>query len=160
MRVLYSKDGVIVRKSVIEDVHKLKNNLRKTDVAEIWASHNHTPEEALKLSFEQSVLCLTIENKDEVVAMFGIVPESLLGSRASIWLLGSDGIEDIQIKFLRNNGKFINFMLSFYPHLSNFVDSRNRVSINWLKKIGAKIHSAVNFGAEQLPFHYFEFERP
>jgi hypothetical protein len=157
--IYYDKDNIIVRESTNEDVEFLKNRLRFEDIAEIWASHNHTPEKALRLSLEYSDPCLTIEDNGKPVGMFGVTPESMLGNKAVIWLLASDDIEKIKIRFLRNCKIFINSMLNQYPYLYNFIDERNKESIKWLKFLGASFSGPVKFGVEQMPFLFFSFER-
>jgi len=152
--IYYDRNGITVRESVIEDVEILKMRLRFEDIAEVWASHHHTPEQALQLSFEKSVPCLTIDNNGVPVGMFGITPETLMGSKAIVWLLASDDIDKIKIRFLRNCKIFINLMLNQYPYLYNFVDERNTESIKWLKYLGAKFQGPVTFGVEQMPFRF------
>ena len=74
--VFYDLDGVTVRSSTIEDVEYLKDKLRQSDIDEVWASHRHTPEEALRLSLERSAMSFTIEDNGKPVGMFGVVPET------------------------------------------------------------------------------------
>lgn len=155
----YWEDSVIVRDSIASDVDYLKDKLRYSDVREIWRSHNHTPEDALKISLDKSSVCLTIFINKIPVGMFGINPETLLGDKAIIWLLATDDILKIKIRFLRNCKKFINFILKDYSVLYNYVDNDNVDSIKWLKFIGAKVHDPVEYGVEKMPFRLFLFER-
>ena len=97
--IYYDKNGVCVRDSISDDTLYLSTRLRKSDVEEIWASHHHTPKDALMLSLEKSTVCMTILMKDKPVGMFGIVPESLLGDKAVIWLLASDDINKLRCVF-------------------------------------------------------------
>ena len=154
----FDKDGIVVRRSVRSDVEYLKSRIRWSDQNEIWASDHMYPHEALKKGLEKSIFCCTITNGNPI-AMFGIVPQTLLGHKASIWMLGTDGIEKIKIKFLRTNKKFIDMMLEYYPYLYNHVDERNTVSIEWLKFCGAKVKDPKPYGVERRPFRYFYFNR-
>lgn len=154
----YDKNDIKVRKSSVEDVEYLKDHLRESDTQEIWASNHLTPEKALRLSLAKSIFCLTVEN-GAPIAMFGINPEQLLGERAVVWLLGSEGLNKIRIPFIRYSRHFISMMLEYYPYLHNYVDARNLQSIAWLKFCEATIEEAKPFGSENLPFHYFYFRR-
>lgn len=157
MRTLYSRDGIVVRDSTKGDAVSLAERMRRSDIDEIWASHHHTPMDAL-LACRESAICLTVSN-GKPLAMFGITPDNFLGDSAVIWMLGSEDIERIQTRFLRHSRSFVEMFLRFYPRLYNYVDARNEVSILWLKWIGAEVYPAMPYGAEQLPFRYFEFKR-
>lgn len=157
--IYYDKNGIIVRESTMKDVNFLKYRLRLDDIAEIWASHHHSPEVALTESLMRSSPCLTIDDNGKPVGMFGVNPESMLGSRAVIWFLASDDINKMKIRFLRNCKIFIKLMLNEYPLLYNFVDVRNTESVKWLEYLGAKFQGPLKFGVEQMPFLFFSFER-
>jgi len=157
--VYYKKGDAIVRDSEEKDIEALKVNMRKEDIAEVWASHHHTPEEALKLSYKNSVPCLTIEKNGVPIVMFGVVPETLLSDRANIWLLATEGICKVRKSFIKHCRGFIKSMLLQYSILENHIDARNKISIRWLKWCGATIEEAKPMGEEKLPFHYFYFRR-
>jgi hypothetical protein len=156
--IYYDKDNIRVRDSVIGDVDAMKNRLRESDVKEIWASHHHTPEEGLKLCVENSIMCFTIEN-GRPIGIFGISPTNLLGDQASIFLLSTDDLKKIEKRFLRNCRKFIDYMLSHYPYLDNYVHAENKKSIEWLKFLGATVEEAVPYGISKEMFHHFYFVR-
>lgn len=157
--IYYDGKEVMVRTSNELDIDLMKNRLRKSDIDEVWASHHHTPEEALRLSFEMSTLCLTVDIKGMPVVMFGIVPQTLLSDKANVWLLATDGILKVRKSFLKHCKEFIGIMLKEYSVLENYVDARNTLSIRWLKWCGAEIEEAKPIGAEKLPFHHFVFLR-
>ena len=155
----YNKNGIIVRDSKTGDVEAMKDNLRQSDIDEIWASHHHTPEAALRLSVEMSVKCLTIEYKDKVISMFGIVPATLLAESATVWLLATDEFKKISKAIIKEGRKFIDLFLEVYPTLENYVDTRNVQSIKWLKMCGAKIEPPEPYGIDNILFHYFTLRR-
>jgi hypothetical protein len=157
-KIYYDKDGIIVRRSIKEDVYYLSDKLRDSDVNEIWACSNRLPLESLKRSLETSIFCCTIINK-EPIGIFGISPLTVLADKASVWFLGTNGIDKIQRRFAKNSKYFINMMLEFYPYLYNWVDDRNTVSIKWLKLCGAVIEEPKPHGKEKLPFRYFYFQK-
>lgn len=155
----YDRDGIIVRDSTDADAKYIGENMREADKEEIWASHNHNPEEAMKLSLNESFMCLTVLDKNVPVLMFGIVPGSLLGKQATIWMLATDGINNIKRRFVRHSRSFIKMFLGYFPILENYVYEKNVKSIEWLKMCGANIEEAAPFGIEQRLFRRFTFNR-
>ena len=123
------KDGVIVRDSVATDIEPISKNMRIADIQEIWRSHGHTPLQSLTIAFYTSTLCYTVEHNNKRAAMFGVVPESFLGSRGSIWLLGTNDLAKIQRKLIRHSRSVIKYLLQHYQHLDNYVDVKNTLSI-------------------------------
>lgn len=155
----YNKNGIVVRTSILKDVYYLSTRLRASDIDEIWASHNAVPHEALNRGFENSILCLTIEDNGDPICMFGVVPLNIISDKATIWMLGSDGIDRIKIRFIRNNRKIINELLDVYSHLSNYVSVDNFKSLQWLRWLGASFDAPVIYGIEGKLFQRFWFER-
>lgn len=156
---MYYDDGKIrVRNSVKADIDLLAPKLRESDIQEIWASNNATAYEALKEGIEKSIFCATVENGSPI-AMFGIYADNLLGEKGNVWLLASEDLTKIQIKFLRQSKKFIKLMLEYYKMLENYVDCRNEKSIQWLRFCGAKFDEPKPYGVENKMFMRFQFDR-
>lgn len=145
-------EKVKVRETVPGDIIVMKDRLRKEDIDEIWASHNSTPEQSLTYSFLASTECYTIVLGDVPVAMFGIVPDTLIGEKACLWLLSTDLVDKMKKSFLVICRKYIDIFLSQYPILYNFVDFRYKKSLQWLQWCGAKISDPEPMGIEQMPF--------
>ena len=158
-KVYYELNNVIVRRSVEEDIDSLKNRLKESDIQEIRASHGHTPEEALRISFEESALCLTIEDNGIVLGMFGVTPYYFLSNRGIIWLLSSEELFYRKYRFLRHSKYFIELFLEMYPYLENYVDLRNHKSIKWLEMCGAVLSDPMHYGVEKMPFRHFYFKK-
>lgn len=157
--LFYSKNGIIVRRSVWSDVEYLKTRLRLSDQIEIMASHSHSSFQALSLAFQESIFCLTIVDNDIPVGMFGINAKSLLSDQAVVWMLASRRLNRIKIRFLKNCKFFINIMLQYYPVLYNHVHVENLKALVWLKFLGASIHESKPHGPYGEKFCYFEFRR-
>jgi hypothetical protein len=88
--------------------------------------------------------------------MFGVARLSLLTRNGAVWMLGSDKIDEFPITFLRHNKEYIQDMAEGYDLLVNYVDSRNKKSIRWLKWLGFEIFPAEPAGILGIPFHRFE----
>lgn len=154
----YNDGKIRVRQAREEDIESIAEKMRQGDKDEIWASNHLAPQDALRLGMESSVYCRVVENGSPI-AMFGICPVTIIGDHAVIWLLGTDGLDKIKIKFLRNCKSYIDTMLSMYSYLDNHVDVRNVKSIAWLRFLGAKFDEPKPYGAEGLMFQHFYFDR-
>ncbi len=91
--------------------------------------------------------------------MFGVVPKTILGGTATVWLLGSPEIMKIQRVFAKQSNYFIDLFLSHFSCLENFVDVENEQSIKWLKWLGAVFEKPAPYGEEKKLFRYFCFRR-
>lgn len=161
LELFYSKDGVLVRESCMEDIYSLQHCLKISDIDEVWASHHKTPYEALCEGFLNSDQCFSVVKEDKTLAMFGCCRAE--DDKSTIWFLSGDEIFKIKrFAFIKHSAGFIGFMFhrdQSIKVLYNFVDVRNKISIRWLQRIGANIHEAAPYGIEGMPFHYFCFER-
>lgn len=154
----YDDGKIKVRKSVKDDAYRVAARMRKSDVDEIWASNHVDPLDALLRGLDHSIYCRTIEN-GKPIAMFGICPKDILGNSATVWLLATDDLSKINLKFLRHSKEFVNAMLDYYNHLDNYVDIRNQKSIEWLKFLGAKFDEPAPYGVEGRMFQHFSFTK-
>lgn len=159
MSEFYNQNGIKVRYSTRQDAEYLAKNMRQTDIREIWDSHHHTPETAMKIAVLDSLIAFTVERDDVPVIMFGIYPESICGVKASIWMLATDDMKKISLRVVRHSRRFVNMMLEYYPHLENYVSNDNKRSITWLRALGAKLYDPAPYGIEQKLFRKFTFER-
>lgn len=153
----YNQNGIIVRDSTEADIEYISRNMRQQDITEIWRSHHFIPYDALRTGYKYSDICLTVQKKCPI-AMFG-VRKVYGGKYGIVWLLATDEINDIKIRFLKNCRKFIDLMLTNYEWIENYVDADNRKSIEWLQFLGADIRPPVPYGIERKPFHYFLFRK-
>ena len=157
MTVYYEEQNVLIRDSEFSDIDALKGKLKKADIDEVKASHNFTPEEALRNSFNLSTMKFTFLYKNKVIGMFGIRPESLVSNVAIVWMLTSDEIENMKLRFLRLSRIFLGVFRSYYPVLVNHVDIRHKSSIAWLEWMGAKFMPSIKIGLRKMEFLPFQF---
>jgi hypothetical protein len=157
--IIYKKDNVVIRTPMESDVQYLKNNLRESDIEEIRASNDHTPEVALRHGLRKSSFCATALFNGKPVCMFGMVPDAGLRSAATAWMLGTDDIEVMWLTFAKLSKKMIGVMLENIELLYNCVDAKNEKTIRWLKWCGAKIDEPTLYGVRQLPFRFFSITR-
>ena len=155
----FRSESARVRKAQYSDIDTIACAMREADKQEIWDSHHVTPKEALVQSYRESVICLTITLEGRPIGMFGVSPHTLVGYSGTVWLLGTEAICHINKKLLRRSREFVKIMLSYYPHLENFVSIKNESSVRWLKFCGAVFAEPVPYGVEGKLFMRFTFER-
>jgi hypothetical protein len=133
--------------------------MREADRNEVWASHRHTPLEALSSSFKRSSLVWTINHEGMPVAMFGVASMGALCDTGYPWLLGTDKMYEIIIEFLRWSRYYVQKMQEPYERLENWVDVRNTKSARWLKWCGFTLEEPKPWGFDKLPFSHFTMEQ-
>ena len=133
--------------------------MRQADVEEIWASDNYTPLEALMSSWKMSKYSVVITINDEPCVMMGLVIRDMLSGNGIPWMLGTDTALKYKKKFFTEVPDVMTQMLSVCPRLYNYVHSKNKVSIKWLKWIGFTLCDPEPYGCEKELFHKFYIER-
>lgn len=146
--------GIMVRRSVPADVIHVAQNMREEDRAEIQAAGERSPVEALFDGFLTSRECFTaVDDNDTPVAMFGVSPHHS-PEVGVIWLLGTEGIVSNRISFLRVSRPWVEYFHQTYPVLTNAVDARNKVHMDWLRWVGCTFVKEI-MGPSNLPFIEF-----
>lgn len=148
-----------VEKSELSDVILLKNNLRKSDINEIWLAEKITPEKALLKGYVHSEPCLTLKKNGIPIAMFGVVPDKDQKGLGMIWMLGSDEIDTVKKSFVRISVEAINALFGLYSMMGNFVFSGNFKTLDWLACLGAEFSEPISHGPFKAPFNIFKFKR-
>lgn len=158
---LWSRGNLEVRDASLHDICVLKHRMRAEDCAEIMASHQQTPEQALLDGFMKSEFCLTGTWYSLPICMFGVVPyrgPEIKGA-GTVWLLSGDGVDNAQTGFARLSLIAIGYFLQKYSVLFNFVDARYTKSVRWIKWMGGNVRPAQAVGITGENFHFFTIER-
>ena len=133
----------------------VSGRMRQSDQDEIMASSGITPFQALHDGFLRSAYCWTALTDNEPCAMFGVVRESPISNKGIPWLLATDQMRLNKKRFLIDGVKYMRLILEIFPDLYNFVDTRNKESIRWLKWLGFEILPAIKYGLNGELFHPF-----
>lgn len=136
-----------------ERVEYVAQRLRKSDVDEVFNSHAISGEEAVYESWTHSAVCRSIEGDNgKPVAVCGV-------NDGLIWLLGTDELFATAShvrQFIRGGKPWINDLVNDWGCLHNWVYSKNRASMRWLRSLGFTIHPAEPIGPFAQLFCYFE----
>ena len=152
------KEVAYQRRTELEDIRIIGENMRDEDIAEIRAQSGLTPVASLFYCFFKSNPCMTMVSRHgHPMGMWGVVPESETSGR--IWMLGCQSmLDDPSDKrtFLRRSKVELDKIIQEYPVLFNVVDARNKVHVRWLQWMGftfIKKHS--EYGPESRLFYEF-----
>ena len=149
---LHHQERSHFRLSTLEDIKYLAPRLRHEDKQEILAGTGLFPYEVLLIGFNKSVIVFTIFNpKNKPVGIFGV--DNCGNGVGGIWLLATKDLTKIQIAFLKQCRKVIQFLNTKYKILWNFVDCRNQLHIKWLRWCDFKFIRKINYGVLQKPFY-------
>ena len=140
-----------------QHVDELALTMREADVEEVWAAALKTPRDALQISMDRCDNAQTGLVDGEVACMFGVGEAHLLALEGVPWLLGSDLIAKHSKAFLRRNRSWVSEQKQRYTYLGNFVDSRNKTAIQWLRWLGFEVHPPQPLGPLGVPFHMFDW---
>ncbi|AJI85334.1 hypothetical protein CH54_1402 [Yersinia rochesterensis] len=139
-----------------EHAAALLPRVRQADADEFYAAALMSPDEVIRRSMSASTICFAGLVDGEVIALFGVVPASILTGFGVPWLVATESMERYQVTFLRHCRPVVRHMLSVYPRLENFIDARNYTAKIWLRWLGFTIDDPIPYGALKLPFHHFE----
>lgn len=142
----------------IELIRMIASDMREADAAEVWASHRHTPEEALMKGWEMSDFSTVVTIDGVPCAMLGLVIHDILSDSGIPWLLGTDEALKHKRQFIKLVPDVISEMLEICGRLFNYVHAENKVSIRWLKRIGFTIEDSKPYGLGGELFHRFHLE--
>lgn len=143
----------------VELVAAIAADMRQADRDEVWASHNHTPVEALMAGWGISHTSVVVTVEGKPCVMMGLVIRDILSGAGVPWLLGTETALKHKREFIIQVPAVINEMLDICPKLVNYVHVENKVSVRWLKRIGFTLDEPLPYGYSNELFHRFHLER-
>ena len=131
--------------------------MRAADVAECRAMADLSPIEGLWRSMvRSSAFTILVDGRPE--AMFGTSALNILAGIGSVWMLGTDVIDQHPRELLRLSPEWVAKLFTRYEVLRNVVSCDNCASIRWLKWLGAEFSEPFDIGG--VPFVLFEMRKP
>lgn len=137
------------------DISRIAERVREHDRDEIWAMAMQTPDAAMQYGLKYSEVIKTGFIDDQPVAMWGVVPLSMVPSIGAPWMVGTKDLEQHAFTFLRRCREPLMELFKGYDTLENYVDVRNTMTIKWLKFMGFNLDKPQPYGPFELPFHRF-----
>lgn len=140
-----------------ELINKMKGKIRESDKQEVWAASHRDIDDTLDLSFKASELCFVGLFDDIPMIAFGVVRPFLLSRKGIIWMLGTDCLEKklSKISLALRCRQYIEKMFQSFDELTNYVDIRNKISINWLEWMLFTLEEPVPYGPDNMLFKKF-----
>lgn len=138
-------------------------HLRDEDFDELYASTGKSPHYDVLESWEMSTIRWIIFNEfGQAVAVMGVRPITAFSEVGIPWLVGTDKInKDYSMKrfFVKMTKLIAKEIMESFSILVNYVDARYAKAIKWIKVLGFTIEEAEPFGAKDMMFHKFHWER-
>lgn len=146
-----------LKKACEKDALEVADSMRTEDrreAAKLGMSAREAAEGSLKAGGE----AWTAFYKGKAVCIFGVVPDSLLGPRANLWLLGSERLEKCKVSYFKTCKAAVRALLEKYPVLWNAVDPEYERAHKWLSRLGARWSGRKEM-SPGVWFDYFELRR-
>lgn len=130
--------------------------MRQEDAEEVVAL-GMSPIEALSYSLAASRIAHTALIDGKPAAMWGACPESLLGEKALLWMLGTDHVPRNAKALLRMSRAFVAHIQAQYPILECFVDMRYHAAVRWVAWLGFEHAGTATING--MPFVAYQRKR-
>ena len=143
----------------VEFIDLLADNMCPVDKEEVYATSGCSPKTALLSSVMRSDQLVCYFAQEELLGIGGVGLEA--NGDGVPWFLRTNHFDSWKQKnlrsFLRSTKSWIEHMGEIYPAMYNYVDVRNKESINWLKHLGFSLTNTVHkYGFLKVPFIKFE----
>lgn len=154
-----SRPAIEIRAPRAGDAEALAAEMRPQDVDEVEAARGPgSTLQAVQDGIDASTMCWTAEDPTGLVAIFGLVPLTLMGDTAVPWMLGTTRVDRHAGSLIRLAPSYIARMLAAYPRLLNAVDSRNAKACRWLRRAGFSLGPPMPMGPAGVLFHPFQMD--
>jgi hypothetical protein len=137
----------------------LSDNMCQMDKDEVFATSGQSPKTALLSSVMCSDQLICYFDQEELLGIGGVGLEP--NGEGIPWFLRTNHFDFWKKKnkrsFLKSSRSWIEHMGEIYPSMYNYIDSRNKESINWIQHLGFDLTETVdNYGFLRIPFIKFE----
>lgn len=137
----------------------LADNMCQVDIDEVYATSGQSPKTALLSSVMHSDQLVCYFATEELLGIGGVGLEP--NGNGVPWFLRTNYFHSWKQKnlrsFLKSTKSWIEHMGEMYPAMHNYVDTRNKESINWLQHLGFSLTKTIDkYGFLKVPFIKFE----
>lgn len=134
----------------------LASRARPEEEAETRALTQETVLEAGLASLRASTIALAAFADDELVAAFGVVPNSALLGVGVPWVLGSGAVEKRRRFYAVHSRAALARLLAVYPTLVTLLDCRYVRAVRWARWLGFSVSEPFEYGPEGRQFVFIE----
>jgi len=154
-------DKLKYRKTILDDIDHLVENMRQEDVDEMIASGSVPIDETLHRALRRSSKIITAIDfeTDKPVFIGGIKPYTLLSKTGAPWMLGTTENYKYRRNLLKDVREFLKEYLETYEEIYNYVHVKNEISIRWLKALGFEFGEPAKFHRTGEYFMRFSMKR-
>lgn len=147
------KDCIVEPANGDYDADALYADMRTIDMLEIIGLGNH-PRLALVESYNVTERPWTILTRDyRMIGSFGVANSTIEGMGVP-WLLGTHRMHLIKRTFIEQSKEWLSRLFNDkYEVLTNYIMEDNKLSIRWLKWLGASFNDCDVQGYKQFSFH-------
>lgn len=138
-----------------DHVDAMKGKLRAVDEQEVRATSGMSADDSMSLGLKRSTLCWVLLADEKPVAIFGVVPQTVLGTIGVPWLLATNDLPKFTKEVVKSSRPYIEKMLNRFPYLQNWSDERNVTARRWLKWCGFIFGQPELYGVERRKFSRF-----
>lgn len=131
---------------------------RPEDERECLSGSGMSAREAIKKAIESghAEVFMAVDEQGIPVVYWGAATTPDDESTAWVWLLATPELLRHGRQFLRESKRWIAALHTQFPVINNFVDSRNAVHIEWIKRMGFNVeYDYTTQGVDGTPFVYF-----
>lgn len=137
----------------MEDAATIAPLLREADKNEIKALSGETCQAALEYSVMSSDIVRFVSRPDgEPISIFGV-------GQGVPWMVGTDLMLHYGKSLVKEGRVWVREMTGIYRSLVNYVDSRNTVHVNWLKRIGFTVEPQNHYIGHDKSVPFLLFHR-
>lgn len=115
----------------------IAENMREVDIKEVMIINNMLPEEAMRLSIQNSEVswCCLIDNEPSFA--WGVCNTGTMMSRVGCpWLLATERVKLVTRQFIKSCHYYVGKMQDRFEYMENFILKENKIAIRWLKWCG------------------------
>lgn len=133
---------IIIDTATVNDILEFSKNIRSMDAKEVEFVSGKPFKDHLGFLLThvedvRTIKCdgvlLGIGNWYQAQLDWGVYSPGVIG-----WMLLTNAVEDHKIEFLRWSKELVKTLLEAYPAITNIVDSRNLLHVQYLDFLGAK----------------------
>lgn len=150
----------IIREARLEDIYHVAAKMREADIEELIAARGDevNPLVALRLASLRSDPCYSwCTEKGEPIAAYGFAKYPGKPEVGVPWLLGTPELNRHACAYLREARRILDEMLETrFRYLINFVYTKNKSSVKFLKALGFTMHDPEPYGVKGELFHRFD----